>query len=62
MLKEGDRLTEALIMNKKLEFEKEELEAMAEDKRDEGRLLEIDDNFRDLELTVIFINETLDML
>jgi len=62
MLEEGDRLTEALIMKEKLEFEKEELEAMAEDKRDEGRLLEIDDNFRDLELEVTSITETLDML
>ena len=48
MLEEGDRLTEVLIMKEKLEFEKYEIEAMAEDKRDEGHLLEIDDNFRDL--------------
>ena len=48
MLEEGDRLTKVLIMKEKLEFEKYEIEAMAEDKRDEGHLLEIDDNFRDL--------------
>ena len=48
MLEEGDRLTKVLIMKEKLEFENHEIEAMAEDKRDEGHLLEIDDNFRDL--------------
>lgn len=62
MLEEGDRLTEALIEKEKLEFEKEELEARPEGERDEGRLLEIDDNLNDLNLAISGITETLDML
>jgi CII-binding regulator of phage lambda lysogenization HflD len=62
MLEEGDRLTEALIEKEKLEFEKEELEALAKEERDEGRLLEIEDNLKDLVMAVTSITETLDML
>jgi len=62
MLAEGDRMTELLIMKEKLEFEKEELEAAAEDQRDEGRILEIDDQLKDFALEMTSITETLDML
>ena len=61
MLEEGDRLTEALIEKEKLEFEKEELEALPKEER-EGRLLEIEDNLKDLTMAVTSITETLDML
>ena len=62
MLAEGDRMTELLIQKEKLEFEREELEAAAEDQRDEGRVLEIDDQLKDLALEMSSITETLDML
>ena len=62
MLEEGDRLTEALIEKEKLEFEKEELEALPKEERDEGRLLEIEDNLKDLALAVTCNTETLEML
>lgn len=62
MLEEGDRMTELLMMKEKLEFEKEELEALAEDQRDEGRILEIEDQLKDVGLEISSITETLDML
>jgi len=43
MLEEGDRMTELLVMREKLELEKEELEGLPDDQKDEGRILEIDD-------------------
>lgn len=43
MLEEGDRMTELLILKEKLEYEKEELEAMPVGQQDEGRVLEIED-------------------
>ena len=55
-------MTELLMMREKLEFEKEELEALAEDQRDEGRILEIDDQLKDIGLEISSITETLDML
>ena len=45
MLEEGDRMTEVLIQKEKLEMEREEIEESAD--KDEGRLLEIDDNLKD---------------
>jgi hypothetical protein len=62
MLEEGDRLTEALIEKEKLEFEKEELEAKPKEERDEGRLLEIDDNMKDLDMAITSVTATLDLL
>ena len=62
MLEEGDRLTEALIEKEKLEFEKEELEAKPKEERDEGRLLEIEDNLKDLDMAVTSVTATLDLL
>ena len=62
MLAEGDRMTELLISKEKLEFEREELETAPEDQRDEGRVLEIDDQLKDLALEMSSITETLDML
>lgn len=62
MLEEGDRLTEALILKEKLEYEKEELQAAPTESQDEGRLLEIDDQLKDLALEVTSVTETLDML
>jgi len=62
MLEEGDRMTELLVMKEKLEFEKEELEALPEDQRDEGRILEIDDQLKDIGFEISSITETLDML
>jgi len=62
MLEEGDRLTEALLEKEKLEFEKEELEAKPKEERDEGRLLEIEDNLKDLDMAVSSVTATLDML
>lgn len=62
MLEEGDRLTEALIEKEKLEFEKEELETKPKEERDEGRLLEIDDNMKDLDMAITSVTATLDLL
>ena len=55
-------MTELLISKEKLEFEREELETAPEDQRDEGRVLEIDDQLKDLALEMSSITETLDML
>jgi len=60
MLEEGDKMTDLLIMKEKLEFEKEELENAPT--KDEGRILEIDDNLKDISLEINSITETLDML
>jgi chromosome segregation ATPase len=62
MLEEGDKITDLLLMKEKLELERELLMEQAEDKRDEGRLLEIDDNLKDIALEVESITQTLDML
>lgn len=62
MLEEGDRITELMIMKEKLEMEKEELEEAEGDNKDEGRLLEIDDQLKDVALEISSITETLDML
>jgi len=62
MLEEGDRMTELLLLKEKLDFEKEELEATPEDQRDEGRILEIEDQLKDISLEINSITETLDML
>ena len=62
MLEEGDRMTELLVMREKLELEKEELEALEDDQKDEGRILEIDDQLKDISLEITSITETLDML
>ena len=43
MLEEGDRMTELLMLKEKLEYEKDDLTAMPEDLKDEGRILEIED-------------------
>jgi chromosome segregation ATPase len=59
MLEEGDKMTDLLIMKEKLEYEKEELENT---NKDEGRILEIDDNLKDISLEINSITETLDML
>jgi hypothetical protein len=50
MLEEGDRMTELLIEKEKLEFEKEELEA--DDSKDEGRIIEIDENLKDMSMEI----------
>jgi len=62
MLEEGDRMTELLITKEKLEYEKEELEEVPEAERDEGRVLEIEDQLKDVALEINSITETLDML
>ena len=62
MLEEGDRMTELLILKEKLEYEKEELEAMPAGQEDEGRVLEIEDQLKDVSLEINSITETLDML
>ena len=62
MLEEGDRMTELLVMREKLELEREELEALDDDQKDEGRILEIDDQLKDISLEIASITETLDML
>lgn len=61
MLEEGDRMTELMFMKEKLIMEKEDLEE-AEGEKDEGRLLEIDDQLNDVGLEINSITETLDML
>ena len=42
MLEEGDRLTEILLEKEKLEYEKEDLDALGDDQKDIGRIEEID--------------------
>jgi chromosome segregation ATPase len=60
MLEEGDKLTELYVQKEQMEFEIEEIEEM-EDK-DEGRLLVIQDDLKDINLETTSIIETLDML
>jgi len=62
MLEEGDRMTDVLIMREKLLAEKEELDAQPEGERDEGRLLELEEELKDLGLEIQSITETLDLL
>ena len=62
MLEEGDRMTDVLIHREKLLAEKEELDALAEGERDEGRFMELEDELKDLGLEVHSITETLDLL
>ena len=62
MLEEGDRMTELLISKEKLMMEKEDLEEAEGESKDEGRLLEIDDQLKDIALEINSITETLDML
>ena len=62
MLEEGDRMTEILIAKEKLDFEKEELEAAPEDQKDEGRIIEIDEQLKDMAMEINSITETLDMI
>lgn len=62
MLEEGDRMTELLIQKEKLMMEKEDLEEAEGENKDEGRLLEIDDQLKDIALEINSITETLDML
>lgn len=62
MLEEGDRMTDVLIQREKLLAEKEELDAQPEGERDEGRLLELDEELKDLGLEIQSITETLDLL
>lgn len=62
MLEEGDRMTDVLIQREKLLAEKEELDAQPEGERDEGRLLELEDELKDLGLEIQSITETLDLL
>ena len=62
MLEEGDRMTDVLIQREKLLAEKEELDGQAEGERDEGRLLELEDELKDLGLEIQSITETLDLL
>ena len=47
MLEEGDKMTELLIEREKLEYEREENEG-----KDEGRVLEIDENLKDITLEI----------
>ena len=54
MLEDGDRLTEILISKEKLEFEKMDLETQEE--KDEGRILEIEENLKDLSLEIASIS------
>lgn len=53
-------MTDLLIMKEKLEYEKEEIENSPN--KDEGRLLEIDDEMKGIGLEINSITETLDML
>jgi chromosome segregation ATPase len=62
MLEEGDRMTELLIQKEKLEMEKEELEDILEEDKDEGKLIEIEDNLKDIGLEISSITATLDGL
>lgn len=62
MLEEGDRMTDVLIQREKLLAEKEELDAQPEGERDEGRLLELEEELKDLGLEIQSITETLDLL
>ena len=62
MLEEGDRMTDVLIHREKLLAEKEELDALAEGERDEGRFMELEDELKDLGLEIHSITETLDLL
>ena len=62
MLAEGDRMTDLLIQKEKQEFEKEEIEARPVEERDEGRLLEIEENLKDFALEMSSITDTLDQL
>lgn len=62
MLEEGDGLTKALMEKETLDLEKEEIEAQPKESRDEGRLLEIEDNLNDLNMAITSSTETLDML
>ena len=55
-------MTDLLVMKEKLEMEKEDLEDVDEADKDEGRLLEIEDNLKDIALEINSITETLDML
>ena len=61
-MEEGDRMTELLIMKEKLEMEMEELQEMNVDTQDEGKILEIEDQLKDVALEINSITETLDML
>lgn len=58
MLEDGDRLTDVLVQKEKLEFEKEDLENAEE--KDEGRLLEIEDQINDLVLEINSISQSLE--
>lgn len=60
MLEEGDRLTDVLMQKEKLEFEKEDIENLPEDQKDEGRIFEIEDLLKDLQLEIESITQTLD--
>lgn len=62
MLEEGDRMTELLVLQEKLQYEREDLMAMPDDQKDEGRILEIGDQLKDVTLEIGSITETLDML
>lgn len=62
MLEEGDRMTDVLVQREKLLAEKEELDAQPEGERDEGRLLELEEELKDLGLEIQSITETLDLL
>jgi len=62
MLEEGDRMTDLLIEKEKLEYEREDLEAVADDQKDEGRIIEIDEQLKDMAMEINSITETLDML
>lgn len=62
MLDEGDRMTDLLVMKEKLIAEKEEIEDKPENERDEGRLLEIEEELKDVALELTSNTETLDLL
>jgi predicted nuclease with TOPRIM domain len=62
MLEEGDRMTDLLIEKEKLEYEREDLEAVADDQKDEGRIIEIDRQLKDMAMEINSITETLNML
>jgi predicted nucleotidyltransferase len=62
MLEEGDKMTELLIMKEKLEMEKETMEDLPEDEKDEGRILEIEDQMKYIGMEIESITQTLDML
>ena len=55
-------MTELLIAKEKLEYEREELDAVPEDQKDEGRIIEIDESLKDMTMDINSITETLDML